>query len=291
MKLRAALLGVAVVAGGCASSTEPVLAPGHVALVTAQYPPKAVFNAYAEGVAAHAFETGAKTAAKGAAIGSFPLLAGAQIGPAGAAVGLLIAVPLAAAGAVLGGVGGALEGAATALPADQRNALHVTVDLTRRDAGAQVLVAERVLSATAPATHHTVTYLPQAGPRLDEEALYYRELKDAGFHAVLELTVTAVGFEAGPGDPPSARFSLSLRAQVVPLAADEPAWTREWTHFGEWRALGEWQQSDRGAIERELEEAIAAQAQHVRGLFSTVPQSRDGAPFWRRIRFGRGNQQ
>ena len=253
---------------GCASTAERrEIGPGHVALVSAQYPPEADFNAYAYGRGVNAAKGGGAGALKGAAIGAYvPLKLAQGTGTVGMGVGLFLAVPMAAAGAVVGGTVGIIHGAATGMDSDQVSAIHDPITRLRQGATVQTAMAERVLAASVGHRSQTLTYLPEAGPSARRAALHYEDLRSAGFDSVLELALTHIGFEARPDDSPSARFGMKLRARVVPLAVGAAPWQQEWRYQGRWWPVSMWQ-SDR-LVMQELDAALDHLAQEMLRTFS-----------------------
>jgi hypothetical protein len=179
-ELTAGIVSLALAAGGCATPQSQEIAPGHVALAHVQYAPDADFNAYASGRAANSLKDGGRGAGRGIAIGSMPLQLG-RAGPIGMVIGAVIAVPLMAVGAVVGGTAGLIHGAATGLPSEQVDAIHEPVARMRGENKVQADVAQRVLVLSGERRHHTVTYLPEAGTlfRQEVEVAYERLAQQA----------------------------------------------------------------------------------------------------------------
>ena len=253
------ILGMALLLAGCASAPKtPVIPPGPLAVVPAQFPPQADFNVYARGKGAAAGELGTKGAASGAAAGAIAPLG---MGPIGVAAYPIIAPFTILAGVAVGGTVGATYGAINGLSADQAAQVDALVEQAVNRIGVHEEVARRVVERSrlggAPAT-----LLPQAGPRADKETPGYAELKQT-YRAVLELAVDKVGMAARKGDPPRIALEMKLRARVVSLGEAGVSGDKRLEWAGKPHELDDWQAGGAELLAGEFERGYENLAQYV----------------------------
>lgn len=221
LAMKAGVLVALALLGGCATNQvaqqpERALAPGNVALVTVRYTPHSASEAYGGRIVKAAEGAGAG-AVKGALMGAFvglaiPLglnLPAKSVGPIFRYVGPYLIV----GGALVGGTIGATSGAWKGISKPHANYIQPRIKRAQPEMDLQGPVAERVLVAVADLPAYRVSQV------FGEPS--YAALKDEGFDSVLEIGVSANG-----------NFQITLRARLVPLAAQDSAATREFSCAG-----------------------------------------------------------
>lgn len=122
-------------------------------------------------------------------------------------------------------------------------------------------LALHTAAACARLQRQRVSYLPHVGPAGSWSAPDYRAL-GGDFDAVLELGVTAIGFQGSGGEAPTAALEMQLRARLVPLDGSH-ARLLHYTHTGAPHPVAAWQADDGRLFQDELGAAYGGLAQRV----------------------------
>lgn len=230
---------------------------GVVGVAKARFQPEPKFDTFAKGRGSGAFKGAAIGAGQGFLIASYIFGHGTCDGEGCAAV-LLLWLAAAGIGTTVGAVYGVVTGVQEAVPQEEAERIE---DAARRSLG-ELTVQERMRDAVVEEAREKaqreLVQLHDCGPASPRQRVDYTALKGQGIDAVLEVSITEIGFETPPRqvkydreDPPLF-LTVTCRVRLILLADDKVIYEPKLEMRSEARRLAEWEAADSKAFFDEL---------------------------------------
>ncbi len=128
---------------------------------------------------------------------------------------LAITILAATVGATVGAIGGGISGAMKAIPADDVQKAENVIKNSVTDLNVQESLAKHMVASGADLTNYHFRLVKELGPTTKNKKPDYRVLAAQGVDAILEVTITSLGFRGGNGSDPSIWFFMKGRIRVV----------------------------------------------------------------------------
>lgn len=184
-------------------------------------------------------------AAKGAAAGALSGIAalgkgGAGAGPYGGAV-IVLLLPIFA---TIGAIGGGIEGATKAIPAEEVTKIETSINRVLQELDMQNTMAGQIVSMGIELTPYRFVPLKGPGPSAPDAKPDFTLIKGQGNDLALEVSVLEIGFHGGSGQDPLLSFYMNARIRAfqvndgAELHADIFMYTSPERKFSEWAKNG-----------------------------------------------------
>ena len=275
----AALMVGSLILANCASTPEPEALPqvtedirgslGKVGVITIGpnvggelEAPVGVGNQIAIGVLGGGAIGGVSGAGAGALIGLTCGPLAFFCVPAGAVIG-------GSAGLVVGGTAGGFIKGSEAIPESTASAIETALTRTLADHELQSDLRERTLQHVGTGSIGIDLGAMAARP---DDFSNYASVEDGGIDAVLELSLTRVGFAGGGGDDPTLSLVIMARASLIGMREDDVLWDAEQiAYVSEPAAFSLWTAGDSGLMQAEIDNGLEAIASRLGEALFAAP--------------------
>jgi len=231
---------------------------GVVGVAQAQFQPEAKFDTFAAGMGSGALKGAAVGAAGGFVIATqiFAPLGNCN----GDACGAVVLLWLAAAGigTTVGAVYGAVTGVQEAVPQQEAERIEDAAKRTLGNVRTQERMRDAVVEEARERAQRELVQLDDYGPASPGQRVDYTPLESQGIDAVLEVSITEIGFETPPrqvkydrADPPLF-LTVTCRVRLTLLADDKVLYEPKLEMRSEARSLADWEADDSKAFFDEL---------------------------------------
>jgi hypothetical protein len=231
---------------------------GVVGVAKAQFQPEAKFDTFATGKGSGALKGAAIGAGEGFLIATYIFAHGNCNGEA---CGALVLLWLAAAGigTTVGAVYGAVTGVQEAVSQKEAERIEAAARQTLDELRVQERIRDAVVAEARDKAQRELVQLEDFGPTSPGQRVDYTPLKSQGIDAVLEVSITEIGFETPPrqvkydrADPPLF-LAVTCRVRLILLADDKVLYEPNLEMRSEARTLADWEADDSKAFFDELD--------------------------------------